>query len=301
MFSTLRTPSSRSLTRGYASIQAPPAAGGAIQIDPLTYAQKTVKPPTSKKSMTHADYVHYYRSNPTMLILQHNNLTQAQLLKIRAELKVAGAKLRIIRVGIFEHAVRVATLQESLASSSSSSAVAGVADTEGEKFLSMDVNAKELSVAAKNKRHTSGLDVTQLLSGPICTVTFPDPVSVSVDIATALGADTGSSSGTRSEVAPDKLRQVMRTVQGTGDKLILLGGRFEGQVFAIDALDAVSKLPGLQTLRGQLLSVLGSPAVRLSQLLGSPAQTLGRTMEGRRVALEEGGDGGEQKSAPSSS
>lgn len=232
-------------------------------IDSSIYEQSTVKTPTSKKSLLHAEYVDYYSTNKTMLILQHNNLTQSQLLKIRSDLKTSNAKLRVIRVGIFEHAVKVATVKDS-----------------PDFAESWNVNSKAISRSAKKNKVVDGLDLTQLLTGPICAVTFPTSVEA-------------AAGGERKEVTPADLKAVIGTIQKTQGKLLLVGGKFEGQVFSVDSLDRVSKLPGLDILRGQVLSLLGAPAFRLSQLLGTPASVMGRTLEGRKVAMEE-----EQGSSP---
>lgn len=264
MLPSQRCCSQRALTRAYASIARPQNEGGAISIDQNIYRSSTVKDPSSKKSILHADYVSYYANNPTMLILQHNNLTQQQLLKIRSDLKALGAKLRVIRVGIFEHAVRVATVQSRSA-----------------KHAKLDANSKAVSKLAKQRQKDlegAQLDVTQLLTGPVCAITWP-----------AASLASSGEGGETQEVSPDTLKRTMATIEGTSGKLLLLGGKFSNQVFSIDSLARVSKLPGLDILRGQVLSVLGSPAARLSQLLGTPGSALSRTLAGRQADLEKEG------------
>lgn len=266
MFSAARCCSRRSLTNNYASIATSQNEGGAISIDQNIYRSTTVKDPTSKKSLLHADYVSYYANNPTMLILQHNNLTQQQLLKIRSDLKTLGAKLRVIRVGIFEHAVRVATVK-----------------SRSKQHAKLDANSKAISRLAKQKgtkltTDRTSLDVTQLLTGPVCAITWPAA-------STSNPQDVGQVAP--EEVTPEVLKKTMTTIESTGGKLLLLGGKFSNQVFSIDSLARVSKLPGLDILRGQVLSVLGSPAARLSQLLGTPGAALSRTLAGRQADLEK--------------
>lgn len=207
-----------------------------------------------------------------MLILQHNNLTQSQLLKIRADLKQVGARLRIIRVGIFEHAVRVSTFLQK-----------GALSDDQRKW---QVNSKAMSRYVKRNAVIQGLDVTQLLSGPICTVTFPDSSSTANSTTTAAPTE-GTEMSERREVTPERLNKTMKVVSNTQGRLLLLGGKFENQVFTVDSLDRISTLPGLETLRGQLLSLLGAPALKLTQILGAPGQQLARTLEGRKLALEE--------------
>lgn len=243
--------------RSYATIQGSQHEGGAITIDPNVYRRTTVKAPNSKKSLMHAEYVSFYKANPTMLVLQHNNLTQAQLLKIRTELKPLGARLRIIRVGIFQHAVKVVALQ----------AQSG----EKSRIQSLDVNSIVMSKRAKANptRDARALDLTNLLIGPVCTITFSRDASGTVD------------------VSPETLKKTLSVVSSTRSQLILMGGKFENRVFGFRSLERVTQLPDLTTIRGQLLSLLGASASRITQLLGSPASSLGRTLEGRKVALQE--------------
>lgn len=223
----------------------------------------------------HADYVSYYTSNPTMLILQHNNLTQAQLLKIRANLKSVGAKLRVIRVGIFEHAVRVASFTQSQELTP--------------EQREWEVNSKAMSRYVKRNEIMKGLDLTQLLSGPVCAITFPTesiPHSANDSHATTTNTGLQQEGEASKSLSPEHLKKTIRVISESQGRLLLLGGKFDGQVFTVDSLDRISSLPDLVTLRGQLLSLLGAPAMRLSQILGTPAQQLTRTFEGRKLALE---------------
>ncbi|ORY81466.1 hypothetical protein BCR37DRAFT_45887 [Protomyces lactucae-debilis] len=262
--------------RGYASVAAVPS--GAIKIDPEVFNRQSVKPAGSRKSILHADYVDYYRRHRTMLLLQHNNLTQADLLKLRTEFKALGARIRIVRVGIFQHAVRVAEVTKA-----------------DEALQQLDVNSKQVYKLTKRlgrERLGVGLRLTDLLSGPICAITFnPSPQQAST--ATETREETVSNDA----VEPEALQKVLSLVKSTNNKMLLLGGKFEDTVFAVDALERVSQLPALPILQGQLLSLLGASAQRLVALLGSPAQRLAATVDGRRVQLEEEGSDGSSKSA----
>lgn len=200
-----------------------------ITIDPTVYRQTTVKPPTSKKSILHADYVNYYTQHQTMLILQHNNLTQAQLLKVRSDLKAIGARLRVVRVGIFQHAVKVAAIQDIT-----------------------DVNSKSASAKAKQLAKKDPNSITQLLAGPICTITFDDP-------------------------SPTTLKKTIAAIT-SNRQLLLVGGKFEERVLPFASLDQVSRLPSQITLQGQLLNLLGSPAAKLAQILSTPTAKLLNTL-----------------------
>jgi ribosomal protein L10 len=188
-------------------------------------------------------------------------LTQAEFLKLRTDFKALGARVRVVRVGIFEHAVRVAEV------------------TKAEEALqSLNVNSKQVYKLTKRhgrERMGAGLRLTELLAGPVCAMTF-EPAPASTD--TQAGTDS---------VEPATLQKVLALIRSTNNKLMLLGGKMDDSVFAVDSLDRISKLPALPELQGQLLGLLSASAQRLVALLGSPAQRLAATVDGRRVQLEE--------------
>ena len=70
--------------------------------------------------------------------------------------------------------------------------------------------------------------------------------------------------------------------------LIVRGGIIDGKdVLDAGAVEALSKLPGMQELRGQLLNLISTPATQLVRLLGTPGVELARVLDARRGKLEE--------------
>ena len=61
----------------------------------------------------------------------------------------------------------------------------------------------------------------------------------------------------------------------------------EGQVVDAKGVQALSKLPGLQELRAQLLGMLQQPATKLARVIGTPGQQLARVLDARREQLEK--------------
>lgn len=59
--------------------------------------------------------------------------------------------------------------------------------------------------------------------------------------------------------------KVIAQFAGKNDKLVILGGKFEGQKMDAKAVDAFSKLPTLDEIRSKLVGLLQAPA---SQLVG---------------------------------
>lgn len=72
-------------------------------------------------------------------------------------------------------------------------------------------------------------------------------------------------------------------------ELKLVGALIEGRVFTPPAVQDVSKLPTLDTLRAQIVGLLSTPAMQLAVVLSEASGgKLARTLEGFKKSLEEG-------------
>ncbi|XP_070186415.1 large ribosomal subunit protein uL10m-like [Littorina saxatilis] len=70
--------------------------------------------------------------------------------------------------------------------------------------------------------------------------------------------------------------------------LILLGGRVDNYILTKEGLVKCSKLPSLDLMRGQLLTILGSSASRTRSLLGNHQQMLARNLDQYVKQCQEG-------------
>ncbi|KAI6154008.1 hypothetical protein BKA82DRAFT_4096420 [Pisolithus tinctorius] len=71
-------------------------------------------------------------------------------------------------------------------------------------------------------------------------------------------------------------------------ELKVMGALIEGRVFTAPAVRDVAQLPTLDTLRAQILGLLGSPAMQLAAILSEASGgKLARTLEGLKKGLEE--------------
>ena len=78
----------------------------------------------------------------------------------------------------------------------------------------------------------------------------------------------------------------------TVESLAVLGGIVEGQLFMLEGLREVTKLPTLQTLRAQIIGLLSSPGSQLAAVLNQAAGgRLARTLEGLKQKLENEAQG----------
>ncbi|KAF9107719.1 hypothetical protein BGX27_008638 [Mortierella sp. AM989] len=79
------------------------AAAAAAAGKPLTKYGKEFQP---QKSFLHHAYAKLLTTNRIMLICQHNNMSVPELIQLRTELGAAGAKMTVIRLGIFSAALK---------------------------------------------------------------------------------------------------------------------------------------------------------------------------------------------------
>lgn len=64
----------------------------------------------------------------------------------------------------------------------------------------------------------------------------------------------------------------------TNEKLVILGGAFNGQVLDANGVKTLATLPSLDELRAKLLSMLQTPATRIAGILQAPAGQVARVI-----------------------
>jgi large subunit ribosomal protein L10 len=62
------------------------------------------------------------------------------------------------------------------------------------------------------------------------------------------------------------------------DKLVILGGVFNGQELDVDGVRSLAKLPSMDELRGKLVAMISTPATRIAGVLQAPAGQLARVI-----------------------
>ncbi|RKP25694.1 hypothetical protein SYNPS1DRAFT_22391 [Syncephalis pseudoplumigaleata] len=189
-----------------------------------------------------------------MLVLQHNNMTAAELVALRSDLRTAFAS-------------------NTGAPASSSPAVPMGADP----TAVLEVVRVAIMRAAL-PRQTRLDELRSWLCGPTCVV------RLAADTTTAASPDDDAT--TPMVASPAVIKRVLG-VLSKHRKLILLGGRFEQQWFAAEGIRRVSELPDIHTLRAELVGLLSAPAQQLSSLLGRVPGDLARTLEAHQKNLQE--------------
>lgn len=86
-------------------------------------------------------------------------------------------------------------------------------------------------------------------------------------------------------VTPAKL--MAEFAKANEGKLTVRSGVTEGQKLDAKGLEALSKMPSLDELRGSLVGLIGAPASSLARLIGTPGQQLARVIGARRDELSK--------------
>ena len=62
------------------------------------------------------------------------------------------------------------------------------------------------------------------------------------------------------------------------DKLVVLGGAFNEEIFDADGIKALAVLPSLEELRAKIVGLLNAPATKIAQVLQAPAGQVARAI-----------------------
>ena len=70
------------------------------------------------------------------------------------------------------------------------------------------------------------------------------------------------------------------------EKLVVLGGAYDGEILDVDAVATLAKLPSLDELRGKILAMINTPATRIAGILQTPAAQVARVISARSASEE---------------
>lgn len=235
-----------------------------------------------KKAFQYNWYMRLLSANHVspLLILHHNDFTAQRLKKLRVDLLTAAQKVRspktgptpvpaapplpptftVVRTSIFGAALRdlpginLAEVEKMVGGQNGCFAVLSVPSL-NPPLLQALVRTMDRSVPARPPKSAEELKQEQIEKNA-------DP------------AQPG--------------RRMKRQRQVRIPELKLMGALIEGQVFLPSGIQAVSKLPTLDTLRAQIIGLLSSPASQLVGILSEASGgKLARTLEGLKQELEE--------------
>lgn len=268
--------------------------------------------PEVRKTQLLRTYTSLLRSTPLILIFQHNNLTATEWAAIRRELRSALAavappavspdgrapldisshiSLQVVQTRMFTQALKVVELYDP-----ANVAVSAETGAKPKYTHDLSVAAYEAVKAAEKSipEDSSYAQLSPLLVGPLALLTFP---AVSPQhLAAALSILVPSPPAFPAPTRKKNPGYYELTTQTGLQKLMLVGGRIESQVFDSDGIKWVGGIEGgLEGLRAQLVAMLQSAGMGLTSALEGASKSLWVTMESRRTQLEEAGKEGEKK------
>ena len=89
---------------------------------------------------------------------------------------------------------------------------------------------------------------------------------------------------------PVALAKVLTDFNKDNPQLRLVAGVVDGRdLVDAEGIKTLSRLPGLQEIRAQILALVQTPATMLVRLLSTPGTELARALDARREKLEGGG------------
>lgn len=94
----------------------------------------------------------------------------------------------------------------------------------------------------------------------------------------ALGEQMTGPTGIAYSSDPVAAAKVAVQFAKTNDKLTVLAGALPGQVLSAEGVEALSKLPSLDELRGMLIGLLQAPATKVAGVVQAPAGQLARVL-----------------------
>lgn len=266
----------------------------------------TARRPEVRKSQLLRVYTSLLRSTPLILFFQHNNLTALEWAAIRRELKRALADvsvpnspvdlapkihLEVIRTRMFRVAMKVVEFFDpSQVAPSEATTLTG---RKTKVVYNHDLSEAAFNAVQEADKKAEALgdesnyaQLAPLMVGPVALLTFP-----AVSPAHLAAALSILSPSPPQFPAPGRRKNPGYWDPATQNglhKLLLIGGRIEGKVFDLDGVKWVGGIEGgVDGLRAQLVAMLQSSGVGLTNALESAGKNLWLTMESRRTMLEE--------------
>ncbi|CAH0054267.1 unnamed protein product [Clonostachys solani] len=288
---------------------APKPAGVQVPVDfAPTTKPPSARPTETRKSQMIRTYTSMLRTTPLILFFQHSNITAEEWAAVKRELKKAleavpattslpgsapvnispHVKLEVVRTNMLNVALKIVEFHDPEAAAAKSTTARTsrgpiVHDLSEAAYEAINRDVPEDSAYAQ---------IQPLMVGPLATLTIPavSPAHLAAAL-TVLAPVPGKFPAPRKKKNPGFHDP---TCQNGLAKLLLVGGRIEGQIFDQSGVNWVGGIEGgLDGLRAQLVHVLQSAGLGLSTALEGHSKSLWLTLESRKTQLEE--ESGEKK------
>lgn len=274
----------------------------------------SARPPETRKSQLIRTYTSLLRSTPLILFFQHNNLTAVEWAAIRRELRNAlnavpapanpadqpniadDIHLSVLRTRMFNVALKIVSFFDAEAAAKSQAAPSSA--SRGPYVHDLSATAYEAMKSLQVPPDSAFAQLEPLLVGPLAALVFP---AVSPEhLAAALRVLAPGAPGSPFPPPPRKANPGYYSTECQNGlaKLLLVGGRVEGDVFDVDGVRWVGGIEGgMDGLRSQLVRLLQGAGLGLTHTLEAGSKSLWLALEGRKTALEEEQNGGKKEEA----
>ncbi|TQN67595.1 54S ribosomal protein L11 [Colletotrichum shisoi] len=265
----------------------------------------SARPPETRKSQLIRTYTSLLRTTPLILFFQHSNLTADEWSSLRRELNAALAAatpegaavdgrdvhLQVLRTRMFNVALKLAEFYDP----DTAKAKAGVqTGPRGPHVHDLSTAAYEAMKDFQPPEDSAYAQISPLLCGPTAALVFP---AVSpAHLAAALRVLSPSPPDFPAPTRKKNPGYYDPLCQSALQKLLLVGGRIDGDVVDVEGVKWVGGIEGgLEGLRAQLVYLLQSAGLGLTTALEGGSKSLWLALEGRRTQLEDEGKEGETK------
>ncbi|OAA53038.1 hypothetical protein ISF_09101 [Cordyceps fumosorosea ARSEF 2679] len=272
---------------------------------PMQYSPATkppsVRPAETRKSQMIRTYTSLLRTTPLILFFQHSNLTAIEWAAVRRELKKAvsavpstiigpggqpidisnSVQLQVLRTNMFDVALKIVEFHNPEAAA----ALGTTARTaRGPIVHDLSEAAYQAIRKADVTPESAYSQIELLMVGPVAALVIPavSPTHLAAALS-ILSPVPGSFPAPTRKKNPGFHDPVC---QNGLAKLTLVGGRIEGKVFDQAGVNWVGSIPGgLEGLRSQLVHVLQSAGLGITNALQGSSKNLWLALEGRKEQL----------------
>ncbi|EFZ03188.2 proteinrelated to ribosomal protein YmL11 precursor, mitochondrial [Metarhizium robertsii ARSEF 23] len=264
----------------------------------------SARPIDTRKSQLIRTYTSLLRTTPLMLFFQHSNLTAIEWAAVRRELKKAidavpkpsqpsglgfadlssRMQLQVVRTNMFSVALRIVEFYSPHVSKTSLSAQVA---SQGQPAHDLSKMAYEAIREATVPADSAFAQLQPLMVGPIAVLVLPavSPAHLAAAL-TILSPVPGVFPAPTRKKSPGYHDPIC---QNGLAKLLLVGGRIEGQIFDQAGVNWVGGIQGgVDGLRAQLINTLQGAGLGITEALKGGSRSIWLALEGRRLQLDCG-------------
>ncbi|KAH6662447.1 hypothetical protein F5X68DRAFT_218583 [Plectosphaerella plurivora] len=268
----------------------------------------SARPVDTRKSQLIRTYTSLLRTSPLILFFQHSNLNALEWAAIRRELRAALAavpapadgtditndvSLTVLRTRMFNVALKIVSFYDADAAAKSGGAKLSPHRAPLTHDLSDDAYEAMKKVVVPEDSTFAQLE--PLLVGPVAALVLPavspQHLAAALKILSPVPGTPFAAPTRRKNPGYYELN-----CQSGISKLLLVGGRVDGDVFDTDGIKWVGSIEnGMEGLRAQLVSMLQGAGLGLTSTLEAGSKSLWLALEGRKVQMEEELGGGKKE------